>query len=276
MYSKTTTISLALITIFSIVCCSHKPKVDSEDLSIVKEVEANDTLPESVKKFVKALATNDSDAFAEMVSYPLQRPYPLRNIDDAKQMRVYFHQMVDDSLRNIVKKAKPHRWKEFGWRGWSLDDGSYVWIDESVYSMQYISQKEQKTIDSLTNEEIKTIEPSIREGWKPIMCMLNSDNGRVYRVDSSNKSEDSDTRHYRLVVYEGHSDLRGLPAELLDGIMEMDGSAGTALYKFHSTDGREVILEPEAPDSSNPVLLEPNDSSVVLERAYWHELVKLK
>ena len=79
-------------------------------------------------------------------------------------------------------------------------------------------------IDSLIREEILSIEPSIREGWKPILCLHNDSNGNVYRVDGRAKKNKNKGKHYRMAVYGANSDLRGLPAQLLDGDKEDDGS----------------------------------------------------
>lgn len=264
------------MTVMSLTAgCGRKTETPSDKQGdMVEAVQQSDTVPESVKQFVQALADNDSDKFAELVSYPLQRPYPLRDIKDADEMKAYYREIVDDSLRRVVTHAEPKRWNSNGWRGWTLDDGRFVWIDETLYDVQYISQKERKLIDSLTNEEIKSIDPSIREGWKPVMCMLNSNNGAIYRVDArTDTAISTDPDNYRLVVYESRSNLRGHPKRLLKGIMENEGTAGTTVFKFNRGDGSQVILEPDAPDTASPVLFVSEDSTITLERTYWHELV---
>ena len=128
---------------------------------MVEKVEKSDSLPTEVKLLVRAIADDDSVGFANMVSYPLQRPYPLRDIDGADQMKSYYKELVDDSLRNVITQAEPKRWSKYGWRGWTLDDGRYIWVDEGVYDVQYLSQKEIKMIDSLIREEILSIEAGI-------------------------------------------------------------------------------------------------------------------
>lgn len=273
MYIKTSTILLVITFLLLGGGCSSKPDTDADENSAVKAVMQSDSVPESVKKFVKAVADNDEEAVSEMVSYPLQRPYPLRDIPDAKEMRRHYKEIIDDSIRNIVTQAGPERWKEYGWRGWSLDDGKYIWVDENVYDLKYISKKERALIDSLTNEEINTIEPSIRDGWKPVMCMINTKNGHIYRVDSRINTDEDDPDHYRLLVYDSQGDLRGLPEKLLDGTKEEEGTIGNISYKFNTQEGQEIVIEPDAPETGNPTLFEPNDSTTELQRAYWHELV---
>lgn len=270
MFTKISAIFLAIVSGIPMIGCGKPASTDS----MVEKVEKSDSLPTEVKLLVRAIADDDSVGFANMVSYPLQRPYPLRDIDGADQMKSYYKELVDDSLRNVITQAEPKRWSKYGWRGWTLDDGRYIWVDEGVYDVQYLSQKEIKMIDSLIREEILSIEPSIREGWKPILCLHNDSNGNVYRVDGRAKKNKNKGKHYRMAVYGANSDLRGLPAQLLDGDKEDDGSAGTVIYRFIVKPGEEILIEPESPETGNPVLIEHNDSVIPLKKAYWHELVR--
>lgn len=236
----------------------------------------SDSLPDPVKKLVKAVADNDSDGFAAMVSYPLQRPYPLHYIDNADQMRSYYGQLVDDSLKNVISHSHNSMWQESGWRGWSLDDGRYIWVDETVYDVPYISQKEHVMIDSLVREEINSLPVSIRSGWLPALCLLDSVSGDVYRIDRTdgNNGNDDGKPRYRVAKYEGGHRLREVPTELLSGYREVEGTAGTETFVFATKGGRNIYIEPDSPDSGTPVLILHNDSVVRLSRAYWHDLVR--
>lgn len=272
MLIKISNILLALTLGILTTGCGQHPTTEV-DATTVEAIESSDSIPAGVKRLVRIVADNDSDGFAQLVSYPLQRPYPLRDIDNAEEMKRYYRDIVDDSLRNVIIHARPERWNQNGWKGWTIDDGRYVWIDESLFDVQYISQKELKKIDSLTNEEVKSINPRIRDGWRPVLCLRDKSNRRVYRIDTRVKDIEHTPHHYRLAVYGDKADLRGLPALLLDGVMESEGTAGTVIYRFQDKEGKELVLEPDAPDSGYPVLIEPNDSVIELNRAYWHELV---
>lgn len=270
MYIKITSILLAVAAGVGLPGCGKSANARSA----VDAIEKCDSLPSDVKLLVRAVADNDSSTFAKLVSYPLQRPYPLHDIMDAKEMTAYYSQLVDDSLRNIITRSTPDNWSEYGWRGWSLDDGRYIWLDEGVYDVQYISQKEQKMIDSLTREEIRNIPPQIREGWKPILCLKNTADGSVYRVDVRTKDNPETGRHYRMAIYGPKANLHNLPTSLVEGVMEAEGSVGDLVYRFPTGDGKEYVLQPDATDSANPLLILPNDSTIELSKAYWHELVK--
>ena len=81
----------------------------------------NDSIPATVKQLVRSVADGDSIQFARLVSYPLKRPYPLHDIENADQMAHYYREMVDDSLRNAILESSPEDWGEYGWRGWSVN-----------------------------------------------------------------------------------------------------------------------------------------------------------
>lgn len=262
---------MALISGTLLVGCRHS----QAGRTAVEAVEQSDSLPVAVKKLIRAIADNDSDGFAHMVSYPLQRPYPLRDIENADQMKAYYKNMVDDSLRNAVTHAGPDRWNEYGWRGWSLDDGRYIWVDDQVYDVQYLSHKEKEALDSLVNVEIQSIEPSIRKGWRPVMCLRNTVSGKIYRIDTNTHDHGGDTSRYRLAVYNPDSDLEALPTQLIEGALEEEGTIGSIVYHFCDQDGHYITVEPETVDSPTARLTESGDSVTELQRVYWHELVKV-
>ncbi|MDE7402059.1 MAG: hypothetical protein K2M87_01455 [Muribaculaceae bacterium] len=268
MYIKITTLLLALTSGGLLTSC-HKS--EASDNSAVSSIEASDSLPTGVKRLVRTIADNDSDGFAKLVSYPLQRPYPLHDIENEDQMRHYYHKLVDDSLRNTVTKSGPAHWSEFGWRGWSLDDGTYVWVDDNVYAVNYVSRHEQRMLDSLRSAEVRSLPESIRNGWQPVLCLRSSSDGTVYRIDSRTAKTDDNSNHYRLAVYNGGTGLDRVPGKLLDGSMQSEGTIGNIIYEFHDAAGTSLYIEPDSPDGGSR-LYNSQDSVVMLQRAYWHQL----
>lgn len=236
-------------------------------------VESNDSLPAPVKKLVQAVSDNDSDTFAGLVSYPLQRPYPLHDIDNADQMRGYYRQLVDDSLRRAITNSTLSSWQENGWRGWSLEDGRYVWVDESLYDVPYVSHMERILIDSLTREEINSLPEQIRQGWKPVLCLRNDVDGRIYRIDKRENMSVASAKPFRIAVYDDATHLHEVPHLLLEGDRDTEGTAETETYHFADADGNELLLSTDAPDTGTPMLYLPKDSAVSLHRAYWHDLI---
>lgn len=267
--------------------------------SAVSEIEASDSIPQSVKSLVQAVADGDSARFASLVSYPLARPYPLRDIKDSVEMVKYYPRLVDDSLRNALTHSGPRHWGEYGWRGWTLDDGALLWVDDNLYEVEYLSAAERSERDSLAQREIASLSPELRGAWIPETCLRDTVTGTVYRLDAHHPDHkgkrhpkkgdhrkgdtialpDADnleeTVIYRLAGYPGAANLSGHPAVVATGRKHTEGTAGTVLYIFETPDATRIELEPSPADSDSPRLRLSTlpDSVITLTPAYWRDLI---
>ena len=234
----------------------------------------NDSIPASIKQLVRSVADNDSVQFAKLVSYPLSRPYPLHDLNTPEDLKCYYSTLVDDSLKSVIINSTAANWEEYGWRGWSLDRGEYLWIDDNVYDIPYISQTERNMLDSLRNAEIMSLHESLRKGWQPVSTLIADDKSGIYRIDST-KTKDNHLV-YRLCGFESGTDLNGKPTSVFTGYKETEGTASTEVYHFSDSKGNEVIYEPYVPDGSKPQLefIKQDSSSVSIpvHNGYWLDL----
>ncbi len=259
-------ISCSLLALAVIGGCS-RPKA---------EVDHND-LPEDVKGVAMAIMVDSPAAFASAVSYPLSRPYPLHDITDSAQMVSYYHTMVDDSLKQIVKQTPDTMWQSIGWRGWTLDDGSYLWIDSGkVYQMNYLSKRENELLDSLRNEELATLDPKLSRGWIPVLCIIDSVNGEVFRIDSD---ETSTPAQYRLAGYGVDADPSGAPSLVLYGNLDYEGSMEVRYYHFEDSVGNTADYSPDivSDDDTIPAIEFYSKGKVKRHKVkpgYWLDHVK--
>lgn len=243
----------------------------------IGEIEHCDSIPDGIKRLVRAVAENDSADFSALVSYPLSRPYPLHDIETPEQMRDYYSVMVDDSLKDVITHSIPSDWVEYGWRGWSLKGGNYLWLDEDLYDVSYVSAREKMMLDSLTLRELNSLDSTLRSGWMPVMCLKGLENGAVYRIDSSRDNDGAP--HYRMLVYQEGTSLGGKPSIVLQGHKEVEGTAGTTTYFFISDNGIRALYEADIPDGSAPKIefTYPDaveDSIIPVTRAYWLDLAR--
>ncbi|MBD5298417.1 MAG: hypothetical protein HDS22_00355 [Bacteroides sp.] len=208
-----------------------------------KEEIDHDNLPEDVKEAAMAIIVDSPAKFASAVNYPLPRPYPLHDIKDSAEMVGYYNTLVDDSLKHKVKQTPDSLWQSVGWRGWTLDDGSYLWIDEGkVYQVNYLSKRENELLDSLRTEEISSLQPDMRPGWIPVLCIIDSVNNEIFRIDSD---ETLSPPQYRLAGYGSDADLSGTPSIVLYGNLDYEGSMAVRYYHFEDSIGNSADYSPD-------------------------------
>lgn len=211
-------------------------------------------LPEEVKPVAIAILGDSPEEFASVVSYPLQRPYPLKDVEDSAEMVKYYPTLVDQPLKKAIKEKADSLWQQVGWRGWTLDSGNYLWIDESkIYEMEYLSQREKTMLDSLRNIEIGSLEPSMRKGWVPVMCVIDTIEGSVFRIDTENSI---DPPVYRLAGYSADADLSGQPTILLYGTMEEEGSMSNRFFHFSDSTDVKADYSPDIVDDDSVPAIE--------------------
>lgn len=225
-------------------------------------------LPDYVAQVSISVYNNDSLAFASMVQYPLQRPYPLHDIADSADMVAYYPVMVDDSLRSMANDG----WEQFGWRGWALNDGE-IWVDtEGIYDIPYMSAAEKKNYDDLVKKEMATLSPDMRQGYIPVGCFKADDTRAVYRIDNL---RGSDT--FRLAVYNKGALRNVAPDRVLYGRRVVEGSAANISYDF--ADGSaEAIVSPYPMTEGEMPSLSFSDGNTVSEipisPVYWLDILR--
>lgn len=246
-------------------------------------IESADSVPGFVDKVVASIATDNPEDFARLVSYPLARPYPLRDIKDEEEMKKYYRTMVDDSLREAIAGEKRKKWQEMGWRGWTLDEGQYVWVDSLIYDVPYISRNESMELERLSRSEMESLAPQLRHGWLPLMCLKSVDSDDIFRIDrKKDTAPGADSKkdprpRVRLAFYRNGTDLKGRPTDILEGTMTAEGTMQTRVFTFHSPRGTQVTLTCDPPDGSDEVLViiypesrEPKNVTVI--PVYWLDL----
>lgn len=255
-----------LITGLSLGACSNKK-------------ESKPVFPSPVAKAAMAIISDDSTAFAEVCIYPIERPYPLRDIETPKQMSSYYNIIADDSLKKTVRESKPEQWIDYGWRGYSLKDGEYVWIDEKIYDIPYISAQEQHLLDSLRKEEMLSLPAEMRKGWIPTVCLEDSVSQIIYRIDNRENAQEDTDSVYRISIYENRAKLRHHPHRHLSGRAHSEGSAGVRTILFTATSGDSIIYYPDDRTDNGKYPMEwhkkgKSPDAIYVKKVYWRDLLK--
>lgn len=290
----------ALSAMFLSVACGRGGGKHSDSTVAVEDSDA-DAAPRIVTLVTSAVRDGDKARFASAVAYPLARPYPLKDITDSAAMVDYYPVLVDDSLKHVIAKAALQRWSNNGFRGWTLDNGEYVWLDDSIYSVNYTSVAEQALRSMLAREEIESLAQPMRQGWVPAFCLYGVDNGYLYRVDMSDNTvitdsladrvntapgddvmvqpdaaASNDSSLYRLAIYRRDDNLHGEPWITMTGRLTIEGSEGNRIYNFNDTLGDTAqYAYDRVNDEDQPeiVIIAAGQPEVrhKVRRAYWRD-----
>ena len=246
--------------------------------SRAREVAVNaqgDTIPDEVRQVVHAVEAGDTAEFAGRVSYPLARPYPLHDIENAEQMKEYYSTLVDDSLRHVIA-SDAKEWGRYGWRGWSVRDGKFLWIDSLIYDIPYVSSRERVNLDSLRHKDILTLKPDLRDGWQPVAA-YSGDNGEIVRIDARDGMQPTDHDALRMLLYAKGMQLTGEPTRTALGSLDLEGTALNPSYRFTDKEGEIWTLETEPTDSSRPMIYytapDGSVSEMPITSVYWLDIV---
>lgn len=260
-----------IIAVLALAGCGRGAANSGHDSAALR----GDSLPEEVRAITDAVASDDSTAFAALVNYPLERPYPLHAIRNPREMAGYYHTLVDDSLKRVITRGAPGDWHQFGWRGWSVGGGDYLWSDSIIYSVPYVSAAERATIECLRREEIMSLHASLRGDWVPVTT-LQAPDGSLFRIDAHPGADLSREGALRLMAYHKDADLHGMPDLRLSGFEGTDGSEMSVTYEFVDSNGEKYIFDIQPADSDSPRLTredaEGRTISSDLKQVYWLDL----
>lgn len=265
-YLKKFTIASAVIMTSAGFSSCHKAETGKENESASLLESRPD---EGLTLVMKTIADGDAEGFASICVYPVRRPYPLKDITDSIAMTDYFPVMIDDSIRNMMQGASLDDWESYGWRGWSITEGTPVWYDEGVQYVDYTSEAERGLRRLLAREEIESLSPEFRDDWNPVMTLISSDRQKLYRIDSKGDE-------MRLMGFEAPFRVNGKPSVMMMGKKTSEGSGDYAIYDFHDVDGSKAEYSPDAEPPVKIIFTSPSatENDIEVYPSYWRDEVK--
>lgn len=244
-----------------------------------------DSVPTELAVISQSATSSAPDKFADHVSYPLERPYPLADIPDKKAMLGYYDIMVDDTLRTLLGRA---RWHADGWRGWSLE-GAGVWADQgNIYRVDYVGPSEARLWIKAVGKDMADLPEDLRAGWRPAFCLVDTADGTIYRVDQSGEASEkeiwpmTDTdATYRMCVYSPSQYPSGHPDRILEGTLQDDGSMGVRSFTFTDRHGHTIEYTYDDEGGGDDRSLTQQDAGAQprihpVEKTRWLDLAKKK
>lgn len=202
----------------------------------------------SIDKTIALFKTGNIDKISEIISFPLQRQYPIPSIKDKVELKQRFSEVFDKILIDKIANSKIEQWKEVGWRGIMLDDGIF-WIDsdgEKITAVNYQSDFEKKLREDLIAKEKEILHLSLKNFENP-----------VYKIKTKNyliRIDELANHKYRYASWKISNEESSKPSIILsNGVLEYQGSGGNLDITFTSGDvvykiNRNIIGEENMPD----------------------------
>ena len=107
----------------------------------------SDDKVESINNAIELFKSNNVDKISNIISFPLDRQYPIPSIKNKNEFNKRFSEVFDKILIDKIANSKIEQWSEVGWRGIMLDDG-VVWMTNSdgiITAVNYQSDFEKKS-----------------------------------------------------------------------------------------------------------------------------------
>ena len=221
---------------------------------------------------VEAVKNGDVNEFASLCRYPVLRVYPLKDIKDSADMVRRFPTIFDKYLKEKIADSSPEDWDSFGWRGISLENGEYIWIDEEVYAIPYQSLKEKNMLDSVISMDLATLPSSLSKGWLPEFCFLDTVSSMLYRIDMKPDADENEVERCRVITIPSAQIRNSEKMEILSGIKTIEGSMAVRNYSFTMKDGKELSLSYIWQEDLPALCVENKDSVETyreLKKVYW-------
>jgi hypothetical protein len=183
----------------------------------------------TVKHFIKVVASKDRMALAHVVSYPLQRKTPLSSIDNPGQFLEFYDEIIDKKIVTAISTSRVSSdWSKMGWRGIMFQNGS-LWLDEEgeITAINYETEKGKRKRAELINADRSNLHSSLRNFAEPVLEWETA----KFRIRIDRLTHDK----FRYSAWPVHKKTTEQPDLVLrNGSVTFEGSGGNHHYDFES------------------------------------------
>ena len=239
---------------------------------------------EHIGAIMKSIADGDAKTLASLTIYPIERRYPLHNIVDSSDMIKRFNQIFDQKFRDKMKSSKASDWHSYGWRGYSYGEDNSLWVYDSLTVINYYSPQEKALYDQLVKKEMASLHESLRgNGWNPFCCYMDMTDESIVRVDiRASKAVMDEIFHingndkFRMSIYPKGSNLMGKPLLVLNGDVNIEGSANIMDYCFKNGETKMEFGDSSFKDGKELLRITKNGKETIheIKPGYWLDLNK--
>lgn len=203
---------------------------------------------DNIKNVIALFKQKNIDKISNIISFPLDREYPIPSIKDKNEFRQRFSQVFDKTLVSMIANSKIKQWSEVGWRGIMLDNG-IVWIESyegKITAVNYQSAFEKKLKKDLIAKEKENLHISLKTFKSP-----------TYKIKTKNyliRIDKLSDYKYRYASWKTNKIESSKPDIILNnGELEFDGSGGNHVITFSNGNYtykvyRNIMGEDNSPD----------------------------
>jgi hypothetical protein len=239
---------------------------------------------EHIESIMKSIAYGDVKTLASLTIYPIERRYPLHNIVDSSDMIKRFNQIFDQKFRDRMKLSKASDWHSYGWRGYSYGEDNSLWVYDLLTVINYYSPQEKALYDQLVKKEMASLHESLRgNGWNPFCCYMDMTDGSIVRVDvRARKAMRDEIFHvsgddkFRMSIYPKGYNLMGKPLLVLNGNVNIEGSANIMDYCFKNGETKIEFGDASFENGKELLRITKNGKETMheIKPCYWLDLNK--
>lgn len=253
--------------------CRECPQ-DEDDSHEISEQDFDAEMRVRINKLKDAVGSDDAATVASLCRYPIDRLYPIHDIMDSTEMTERYGEIFDKKIKNAIISSKSDDWGGINWRGYTLEEGDWIWFDGDVYIIPYNSDYEKSLRNRLIKKDLASISPVLAKGWFPEISLLDSVSGTVYRIDL--KELDSDFTDCRLMAYKDDFIPNADPSYIMYGRKELQGSGGTMCYVFPEEDSLQWTICNYWYENKIVLYVGKDDETIVskdLKKVYWLDMI---
>jgi len=182
---------------------------------------------QSIQNLINTFKAKNKTKIADLISYPLRREYPLKNVSDNNDFIQRFDDIFDKEFIDRVAKSKINDWSEVGWRGIMFDNGT-LWIDDEgkIMTVNYHSPKEKQLLGDAIQADKNQLPKSLQDFQKPLYLIFTSN----YKIRIDEKSEGV----YRYAAWKIKNQKNDPDIIIENGALEFQGSGGNHTITFEN------------------------------------------
>lgn len=209
---------------------------------------------QAIQKTINTFKTKDKTKIADLISYPLSREYPIKDVQNKNDFIKRFDDIFDKEFLDKVIKSKINNWSRLGWRGIMFDDGN-IWIgdDGKIITVNYQSTKEKQLLANAIQVDKNQLPTSLQDFQKPTYLIFTKN----YKIRVDEKMEGI----YRYAAWKIKNPKSEPDVIIENGVRDFQGSGGNETITFKNN-GYTYLVSVNKIGTGN----EPNATLEVLKQ----------